>query len=109
MLSIRQLYYQSAWLIRRIVSRFGRGATLGGALGFLLGIPVNIISRKAEYAADAFAVRLAGKEPAISVFKTLAQENLANLNPHPLYVWFYYNHPTIPQRLSAIHALPDEA
>jgi STE24 endopeptidase len=82
---------------------------LASPLGFLLGIPVNLISRKAEYAADAFAVRLAGKEPAISVFKTLAQENLANLNPHPLYVWFYYNHPTIPQRLSAIHALPDEA
>jgi STE24 endopeptidase len=82
---------------------------LASPLEFLLGIPVNVISRKAEYAADAFAVRLAGKEPAISVFKTLAQENLANLNPHPLYVWFYYNHPTIPQRLSAIHALPNEA
>lgn len=81
---------------------------LSTPLDFLLSIPVNFISRKAEYAADAFAVRLTGKAPAISAFKTLAQENLANLNPHPLYVWFHYNHPPIPARLDAIQALPAE-
>ncbi len=78
---------------------------LSEPLAFLLGIPIHYLLRKAEYTADAFAVHLAGKEPALHAFKILAQENLANLNPHPLYVWFYYNHPTIPQRLSAIEAL----
>jgi STE24 endopeptidase len=34
----------------------------------------------------------------------LAQENLANLTPHPIYVWVHYSHPTIPQRLEAIHS-----
>ncbi len=78
---------------------------LTSPLELLLGIPINYISRKAEYAADAFAVRLNGKDPARSAFKTLAQENLSNLNPHPLYVRFYYSHPPIPERLSAIDAL----
>ncbi len=78
---------------------------LTSPLELLLGIPINYISRKAEYAADAFAVRLNGKAPARSAFKTLAQENLSNLNPHPLYVRFYYSHPPIPDRLSAIDAL----
>ncbi len=31
-----------------------------------------------------------------------AQENLANLNPHPLYVLLHYSHPTLAQRLGAI-------
>lgn len=74
-------------------------------LMFLLSIPLNYISRKAEYAADAFAARLAGKEASTSAFKILAQENLANLNPHPLYVWFHYSHPPIPERLRAIDEL----
>jgi len=71
-------------------------------LMFVLSIPVNFISRKAEFAADAYAAKLAGKAHAIGAFKILAQENLANLNPHPLYVWFNYSHPPIPERLRAI-------
>jgi STE24 endopeptidase len=76
-------------------------------LMFFLGIPLNLISRKAEYAADAFAAQWGGKEPAMNAFITLAQENLANLNPHPLYVWFHYSHPPIPERLRAISELKD--
>ncbi len=70
-----------------------------------LGIPLNLLSRKAEYAADAFAARLTGKEPAMNAFITLAQENLANLNPHPWYVWLHYSHPPISERLRAISEL----
>lgn len=72
-------------------------------LEFLLSLPINVISRKAEYSADAFATKHAGKEATMSAFKVLAQENLANLTPHPLYVKVHYNHPTIPQRLEAIN------
>lgn len=74
-------------------------------LELLLSLPLNDVSRKAEYAADAFAARLTGKAAAMSAFKTLARENLSNLNPHPLYVRFYYSHPTIPERLHAIESL----
>ena len=68
---------------------------------------VTLSSSKAEYAADAFAARLVGKTPAMNAFKILAQENLANLNPHPLYVKLYYSHPPIPARLRAISELSE--
>lgn len=71
-------------------------------LGFLLSLPVNAVSRKAEYAADAFAARRVGVDPMGRALRILARENLANLNPHPLYVFFNYSHPTIPARLQAI-------
>lgn len=76
-------------------------------LELILTFPLNSISRKAEYAADAFATELVGKEPTTNAFKVLAQENLANLTPHPLYVMMHYSHPTIPQRLQAISQLRD--
>jgi STE24 endopeptidase len=71
-------------------------------LDLLISLPVNAISRKAEYAADAFAAKYAGKVSTMKALKLLAQENLANLTPHPVYVKVHYNHPTIPQRLEAI-------
>ncbi len=71
-------------------------------LELILTFPLNYISRKAEYAADAFATKHVGKEATMGAFKVLAQENLANLTPHPLYVLIHYNHPSIPQRLEAI-------
>lgn len=76
---------------------------LAEPLDLLLSFPVNAISRRAEYAADAFAARLAGTEPTASALRILAQENLANLNPHPLYVLLHYTHPPIPERLRAIN------
>lgn len=86
---------------------FGFGLVLFGILieplALLLGLPVNAISRRAEYAADAYAAHLAGPAPAMRMLVTLAQENLANLHPHPLYVLLHYSHPPIPQRLEAIH------
>jgi len=75
---------------------------LAEPLSLLLGFPMNAVSRRAEYAADAFAAKLAGSAPTLSALRTLAQENLANLNPHPLYVLIHYSHPPIPERLRAI-------
>lgn len=77
---------------------------LSEPLDLLLSLPVNAISRRAEYAADAFAARLTSPEHTISTLRTLAQENLANLNPHPLYVLLHYTHPPIPERVRAIQA-----
>ncbi|GAB4484837.1 MAG: M48 family metallopeptidase [Anaerolineales bacterium] len=75
---------------------------LSEPLDLLLSLPVNAISRRAEYAADAFAAKLAGAAPALRALQTLAQENLSNLNPHPFYVLLHYTHPPIPERLRAI-------
>ncbi len=71
-------------------------------LDLLLTFPLNYLSRKAEYAADAFAVEQTSGQGIANALRILAQENLANLNPHPLYVLLHYNHPPLSQRLSAI-------
>ncbi len=74
---------------------------------FLLGLPTNWLSRKAEYAADAFAVKQGYKEPMMGALKVLVKENFANLTPHPLEVLLTYSHPPMHDRLAAIEALKD--
>jgi STE24 endopeptidase len=75
-------------------------------LTFLLGIPLNYLSRKAEYAADNFAVKQGYQTAMASALKTLTTENFGNLTPHPLQVWFTYSHPPMTDRLAAIENKP---
>ena len=63
----------------------------------------NAISRRAEYRADAYATEHGHGETLISGLKKLASHGLSNLTPHPLVVWFSYSHPTLAQRIRAIH------
>jgi STE24 endopeptidase len=72
---------------------------------FLLGLPTNWLSRRAEYAADAFAVAQGYKEPMVGALKVLVKENFGNLTPHPLQVLLTYSHPPMHDRLAAIEAL----
>ena len=71
-------------------------------ISLLLGIPLNLLSRKAEYQADAFASEQTDPRWMISALKTLSRENLANLNPHPLSVRLYYSHPPMSDRIGAL-------
>lgn len=71
-------------------------------LDFLLGLPVNYLSRRAEYAADRFAVNQGYKTEMLSALKTLTTENYGNLTPHPLQVLLTYSHPPMSDRLAAI-------
>jgi STE24 endopeptidase len=32
----------------------------------------------------------------------LTKDNLSNLTPHPLYSFFYYSHPTVMERITAL-------
>lgn len=73
---------------------------------FLLGLPTNWLSRKAEYAADAFAVKEGYKKPMLEALKILVNENYSNLTPHPLQVYLTYSHPPMHDRLAAIEKLP---
>jgi STE24 endopeptidase len=46
------------------------------------------------------AVDLVGtSKPMINALKRLAKDNLSNLHPHPMYVWFYYSHPPLLERI----------
>ena len=72
---------------------------LGGLVTFWFSPIGNWISRKHEYEADAFAKNALGSAvPMIGALRKLAQKNLSNLTPHPLYSTVYYSHPTITER-----------
>ena len=68
----------------------------------LIGVFQNIISRKMEYQADAYARDTYDGEKLIDALKKLSVDNLSNLNPHPAYVFVNYSHPPIHERIKAI-------
>jgi len=70
----------------------------------VLGLIMNIFSRKNEYEADAFATKHQGAKSMVSALKKLSRNNLSNITPHPAYVFFYYSHPTLLQRIRALQA-----
>ena len=71
-------------------------------ISMLLGLGMNVISRKNEYEADAFAKENYSGSSLASALKMLTVKNLGNLQPHPLSVFFHYSHPTVLQRLEKL-------
>ena len=72
-------------------------------ISVLLGIPLNLVSRKAEYRADQFSAQHTDAKWMVSALQVLSRENLANLNPHPLAVLLYYSHPPMNERIGALN------
>lgn len=68
----------------------------------ILGLAMNLLSRKNEFEADHFAKTTFAAAPLIDALKKLSVNNLSNLLPHPLYVFFHYSHPPLLQRLEAL-------
>jgi STE24 endopeptidase len=68
----------------------------------ILGVFVNMFSRKNEYSADRFAAKTYSAEPLIKALKKLSSKNLSNLTPHPAYVFFHYSHPPLLRRVRAL-------
>lgn len=71
-------------------------------VSLILNIASSQMSRKNEYQADAFAAKFGLREALINGLKKLSVKSLSNLNPDPLYVFFYYSHPTLLQRMDAL-------
>ncbi len=65
----------------------------------LLGIAGNVMSRRHEYQADAFAATKYNPEPLKAALKKLSVNNLSNLRPHPFNVFVGYSHPPLLKRL----------
>jgi len=78
--------------------------TLWAMLVGLVQSPLtNIISRKFEYQADEYAISSTGKADAFkSTLEKLTDQNLGDKAPHPFVEWFFYSHPSIKNRISAI-------
>lgn len=73
-----------------------------------LGLLGHALSRKAEFEADRYSVETFGKpETLISALKKLSIDNLSNLTPHPLRVFFDYTHPPILRRIEALRSLAE--
>ncbi len=73
-------------------------------LSIILGLALNAFSRKHEFEADYFAASQYNGKSLSDALIRLSVNNLSNLRPHPVYVFFYYSHPPLLQRLKAINA-----
>lgn len=63
----------------------------------------NILSRKHEYEADAYAkTTTGGATQLVTSLKKLSRANLSNLTPHPLHVFLHYSHPPLLQRIERL-------
>jgi STE24 endopeptidase len=71
-------------------------------LSLILGIGMNVMSRKNEYQADRYASEMFRPQPLVDALKKLSRKNLSNLTPHPVYVFFHYSHPPLYQRVKAL-------
>lgn len=72
----------------------------------ILGVGMQVLSRKHEYEADYFAARtIENREAMIDALKKLSKDNLSNLTPHPFYVFLNYSHPPVLQRVEAMRKI----
>ena len=71
-------------------------------VSFLTALGTNALSRYNEFQADNFAKEKHNAISLISSLKKLSKNNLSNLTPHPVYVFFHYSHPPLLQRIRSL-------
>ena len=72
-------------------------------LALVIGVLMNILSRKNEFEADKYARDTYNGEALSLALKKLSVDSLSNLYPHPLYVFIHYSHPPLLKRLSRLN------
>ncbi len=82
-------------------------ALLYTPISFILDIFMNLFSRKHEYQADAYAATQGLGKSLVNALIKLSVSSLSNLQPHPLYLFFHYSHPTLLQRKQALEKQTD--
>lgn len=69
----------------------------------VLSIAMKALSRRNEYEADRFAATtIRDPRAMVESLKKLHAHNLANLTPHPFYVFLNYSHPPLSERIRAV-------
>lgn len=71
----------------------------------ILGLLMNIKSRKNEYEADYFAATTYDAKPLITALKKLSAHNYSQLTPHKAYAWFHFSHPPMYKRLNHLESI----
>jgi STE24 endopeptidase len=69
----------------------------------IIGIMGNILSRKHEFEADAYAKKTFSGTALSAALSKLSSNNLSNLRPHPAYVFVHYSHPPVLERLKELN------
>jgi len=78
---------------------------------FMLAVPVfsvfltplsSLMSRRDEFQADAYAVARTGGADLKAALLKLYEDNASTLTPDPLFVSFYYSHPSAGERLARL-------
>lgn len=73
----------------------------------ILGIVMQLLSRKHEFEADRYAVEVTEDPDSMAdALKKLSANNLSNLTPHPFYVFLNYSHPPVKERIEEIRKTP---
>ena len=72
-------------------------------VGTLIGMVMNMLSRKNEYEADDYAKSTYDGKALQLALKKLSVDSLSNLYPHPWYVFMHYSHPPLLKRLEALN------
>ena len=72
-------------------------------VGLIIGVLMNILSRKNEFEADNYAKETYDGNSLSLALKKLSVDSLSNLYPHPFYVFIHYSHPPLIQRLSKLN------
>lgn len=70
----------------------------------LTGLLMNILSRRNEYQADAYAAQTYRADQLISALKTLSKNSLSHLSPNKWYEFVNYSHPSLSKRVAAMEA-----
>ena len=71
-------------------------------ISHFVSIFMNMLSRKNEFEADAYAKSTFNGAALQQALKKLSVDNLSNLFPHPAYVFIHYSHPPLLERLKAM-------
>ncbi|MBN2279645.1 MAG: M48 family metallopeptidase [Candidatus Marinimicrobia bacterium] len=80
-------------------------ALLLSIFGMITGPLTNILSRKHEREADAFAAKfMQSPGPLISGLNKLSRQNLGDDDPHPVVEFLFYSHPSTRKRIERLSA-----
>jgi STE24 endopeptidase len=81
-------------------------AVLWEPAGFFLSPISMALSRHYEREADRHVWQaLKDTSSLVTALKKMARDNLANLRPHPLFVWFNYSHPPMLERIKGLEEM----
>ncbi len=121
-LSVIQIFF-TLWVLSLIISNEQVSLALGGTqlaihlnliaftilfspISGITGLLMSLYSRRNEYEADRYAKETYDGVALAHALKKLSEDSLAELYPHPAYVFFHYSHPPLLSRLHALNSRP---